>query len=242
MLPFSSYIVSVADVDFAYDGVDPLLVDRYRFKIHRITDQQSLTHTIFQVTVRRFNPAVFVSFSPVVACRKHTLMTVQFIVSPGGILFFILGHVFKSGRQAGRAMLNGNTTQPPKRILKAFAQCSKGLSTEDNLDIAPPAVDQTEMVEKMLQRFSIDRYRHLFSFLKSDNPIRSGVCFCRNMPSLLGPLRAFHFFTLRWNVRSVEPRNLKGRKLLFLGPSMPGRLLLRAIEGCSTDLNSGGSR
>ena len=73
MLPFLSDFVAIAYIDIADDGVDPLLVSRYGFKINGIADQQGLADAILQVTVRRFDAAVFVSFSPVVACRPLIL-------------------------------------------------------------------------------------------------------------------------------------------------------------------------
>jgi hypothetical protein len=144
------------------DLIAPSYLVAYAGEVTAAPQVERLGDAVLEVTVGRFNRAIFVSYPFVVARRPQAIVMTEVVIQPGQRFAPFAASVTIGSAEAISAVLLRRSATFKQGILQPFRQGDKALAALNHLGITPATVSQAVMIEQMLKRRAVDGNLHAF--------------------------------------------------------------------------------
>ncbi len=146
---------------------------------------------VLQMTVSAFHAAVLVRDAAVVAGRRHRVMLAKSLVAPGQVFLGFGRQVEKGGRERVGPVFEGRGPQAPQRILQAGGESGEALPAEDDLAMFPAGIDESEVIQPMVEAPAGDRHAESAAVGEVRHPLASWRMVLAEDHFLLGAVDGF---------------------------------------------------
>ena len=136
-------------VELSHNGANEGLIVTYAGEVTAAAQVERLGNAVFEVTVGRFNRAIFVRYPFVVARRSQAIVMTEVVIEAGQRFAAFATGIAIGRTEAIGAMLLRRAATFKQGILQPFRQGDEALATLNYLDIAPTTVSQTVVIEQM---------------------------------------------------------------------------------------------
>src|SRR5262249_36788369 len=102
----------------ANDLIDKTAVAVQVIEVSTATQQQRILQGFLEMAVRALDRTILVCDTQIVARRYHAVMAHEFLIALRQVFLSVAIHVAERRRETVTAMLAGNATKPPQRVLQ----------------------------------------------------------------------------------------------------------------------------
>src|SRR5277367_5115884 len=166
--------LGVAGVAAADDLVDEAPPCRQRLEVARGSQQEGVIELTLEMAVGTLDRTVLVADARIVAGRRHAVIGAERLVARRQILLRLGAQIAERRRQAVGAVLFGNATERPQRVLQPFGQRDEAFAAEHDMSVFEARERQAEVIQPAVEVLAGDGDAEIgyFGEVRQSHPAR----------------------------------------------------------------------